>query len=1051
MKKAILILLVIQLTVSAFAAKRVTVDQLNRVVASSHGKRDTKTAERLYGLELTERMSAAKLTALEAALPGPESRRALVALADLAAFLDPPPAEIPNQPAPSLEQQRDITARAVDYVKTTLHRLPNLFARRDTIRFEDTPARLQGGGVDAPSGTFVSSQPLHPISRSTQTVLYRDGEEIDQTAGTEQIASASGMTGLTTVGEFGPILSAVFSDLPQGNLAWSHWEQGLARPVAVFHFQVPRGASHYQVKFCCVSGRVFQQFTPYHGEITIDPVDGTILRLILITDLSKADPIAKANLMVEYGPVELGKQIYFCPIKSISVSVAPVQSNRQKALPGGVTIPTTRGAVPVQAQDFSESDAPLQTMLNEVVFDQYHLFRSEARILTADNSQPASTPDAAANPARTPDLSSAANPNQQPISTNENAVPAVSTAATIDKTADATPVAPSSSAPPPATVTSTAPSAPEISVAAPADLPQTPAVPAVASTEPRFSLRVSTRLVDIGVTANDRKGRPVTDLTREDFVVSDNGKKQSLRSFSHASAAFAAPLTSAAAAQPVLYSNRLETMGSAEPAGTSTPENSTLVLLDATSLSFADFTRARERILNFFDRLPSSEPVGLYVRAGYGFRVLAEGTTNHAALSTALRGWMPNAQDLARAQEEEMRNRQQFDTVQSAADMQYVNGNIGGMANISSVLDIPGGGSGTTVDPKLMKEGSDPTRQALTVVVAVAVAAHMGAIPGHKNLVWIASDNVLANWTDQAAGSDRGPNSIGSFAIRTQEALNDAHVSLYPLAASQLETAATDASLQNDSVQLDPSVRDNYPNASLGDAAPLPGARARAELRQNLRPVQAAIQQMAQATGGRSFNRSDNIVASLNSVIEDGQATYLLSFAPDTQPDDKYHQLTVAVPTRRGITLRYRTGYLYAKEPSTLKDRFRQTIWQPLDATEIALNARRASASAGAAVSLNIAATDITMAQQGDRWTGKLDIFLVQRDDTGMHAAVTEQTVALDLKPATYEKVLHDGIPFDQYIDRKQDSGTMRIIVVDENSGRIGSITLPATIDRANP
>ena len=97
-----------------------------------------------------------------------------------------------------------------------------------------------------------------------------------------------------------------------------------------------------------------------------------------------------------------------------------------------------------------------------------------------------------------------------------------------------------------------------------------------------------------------------------------------------------------------------------------------------------------------------------------------------------------------------------------------------------------------------MKEGSDPTREALTVVVAVA--AHMGAIPGHKNLVWIASDNVLANWTDQAAGSDKGPNEYGSFAMRTQEALNDAHVSLYPLDASQLESAATDASLENDSV-----------------------------------------------------------------------------------------------------------------------------------------------------------------------------------------------------------------------------------------------------------
>lgn len=186
-------------------------------------------------------------------------------------------------------------------------------------------------------------------------------------------------------------------------------------------------------------------------------------------------------------------------------------------------------------------------------------------------------------------------------------------------------------------------------------------------------------------------------------------------------------------------------------------------------------------------------------------------------------------------------------------------------------------------------------------------------------------------------------------------------------------------------------------------------------------------------------------------MIEEGQATYLLSFAPDTQPDDQYHRLTVEVPTRRGITLRYRAGYLYTKEPSTLKDRFKQALWQPFDATEIALSAHRASASAGAVVSLDIASNDISMTQQGDRWTGRLDIFLVQRDDTGMRAVLKEQSLALDLKPATYQKVLRDGIPFDQYLDNKQDSGTVRIIVVDENSGRIGSITFPAEIERANP
>jgi len=1027
LKKAILIGLVWQLAVSAFAASRLTIDQLDRLVASSTGKRDTKIAERLSGQELTERLSASRLAALEAALPGPESRRALVVLADQATFLNPPLAEIPNLPVPTFEQQRDITARAVDYVKSTLHRLPNLFANRDTIRFQDTPAILESGGPGAPSGHFVPAQPLHPVSRSAETVFYRNGQEIAEPSGEEQSAPSSVIDGLTTAGDFGPILSAVFSDFPQGNLAWSHWEQGPAKPVAVFHFQVPKGVSHYEVKFCCVSGRLLQQFSAYHGEITIDPADGTVLRLTIIANMGKADPVTKANLMVEYGPVELGKQTFYCPMKSISVTVAPVQSNIQRTLSGAV-IPTTGGAVRIEVQDNKAADSVPQTLLNEVVFDQYHLFQSEARMLAADDAAPAS--------ATAP--SSQANPNPQPVSTIESAIAATSPAAV-----------PTSAAPPPATAPSPAPSAPEISVVAPTDLPQTPVVPAAPPAAPGFSLHVSTRLVDIGVTAYDKKGKPVTDLTRDDFVVYDNGQKQNPRSFSHASTAPASPLTDATTLLPFLYSNRLDTVGSAEPAGTSTPESSTFVLLDASSLSFTDFALARRRVLDFLDHLPASEPVGLYIRAGFGFRVLAEATTNHAPLSSALRAWMPNAQDLARAQEEDMRNRQQFDTVQSASDMQYVNGNIGGATKISSVLDIPGGGSGTSVDPKLMKEGSDPARQALTVVVAVA--AHMGSIPGHKNLVWVASDNVLANWTDQAAGSDKGSGGIGSFAIRAQEALNDAHVSLYPLAASQLETSATDASLQNDSVKLDPSVADMNPKGSLGDATPLPGSRARAAMRQDLHPVQAGIQQMAQATGGRSFDRSDNIIANLNSVIEDGRNTYLLSFAPDTQPDDQYHRLTVAVPTRRGITLRYRAGYIYAKEPSTLKDRFKQAIWQPLDATEIAISARRASASAGAAVSLHIAANDVTLAQQGDRWTGRLNLFLVQRDETGMRAVLKEQTLALDLKPATYQKVLLEGIPFDEFLDNKQDSGTVRIIVVDENSGRIGSVTLPAAKETANP
>ena len=275
-------------------------------------------------------------------------------------------------------------------------------------------------------------------------------------------------------------------------------------------------------------------------------------------------------------------------------------------------------------------------------------------------------------------------------------------------------------------------------------------------------------------------------------------------------------------------------------------------------------------------------------------------------------------------------------------------------------------------------------------------------------------------------------------------------MSVYPLDASQLETNTIDPSLQNPNVELEAPVKDVTPTASLGDAAPgaRPG-RITAEMQQDLHPIQIAVQQMAQATGGRIFRRSGNMVAALNSVIEDGRAAYLLSFAPDSPPDDQYHRLTVRVAAPRGVTLRYRTGYLYAKEPATLKDRFELAIWQPLDATEIAISAHLGAASSGAALALRIAATDVSLTQQGDRWIGKLDIFLVQRDDTGIHARVNGQSLVLRLKPATYQELLNDGIPFDQFVGEEQGTGTLRIIVVDENSGRIGSITLPASILKA--
>ena len=1021
MLKFILLFVLATAALPACAAKRVSVEQLERILSANRGKPDEKIAQQLSGLEITERLNTAKFTRWQSILPGPESRRALLILADMSAFLEPPASEIPATATPDLASQQNIMAMAVTYTVKTISKLPDFFATRDTIFFEDTP---QTSKADT---SVIPYQPLHPVSRSSETVLYRNAREVVDTKASKSKKNDASH-GLTTRGVFGPILGTVLVDVGEGKLVWSHWEQGASGPLAVFHFVVAREKSHYEVSFCCVPGDsgngVFQQYTGYNGDIAVDPVNGTILRLTLKADLKAPDPLLRSDIMVEYGPVEIGGRTYICPTKSVSITLAPT-------LPAN-TFEMTRYRGLLLDQDKFAAMEHLQTLLNDAAFVQYHLFRAESRILTGDNATPDQKPPpapvvGASTEPETP--ASATNPTPE-AAPAQTVAPSAPSADVIASTSMATSTSETSAPPKPPGPEPTS----EIAVSKSADLPEPPTTTARTSAT-GFTLRVTSRLVDVGVVALDKKGHPVTNLNADNFEVYDNGRKQTVRLFQRGGEEPSVPLESGASGATtgeLIFSNRRANSVETNSQGEQTEGGTTILMVDASSLAWADLTYAREEMLKFLLKLPSTERVGFYAQSTHGFQVLVEATEDHALLASKLRAWMPSAQELARARESETRNRQQIDTVVHEEDLQDVNG-----------TDTPWQ-TRTMVDPQLRDYGSNPGRAALAILVGAA--RHLAAIPGHKNLVWVASDNVLADWQDKAAGTDKGSKHIEGFVLRAQEALNDAQVSLYPLDASQLETMATDSSLKNSSVELDPASSSSQPTQSQQG---VPGGRASAEMQQDLHPIQGAIQQLAESTGGRVFRRSGSIATNLNTVVDDGRAVYLLGFAPDMPADDKYHLLTVKLTGRRGVKLRYRTGYLYTREPATIKDRLQQAIWQPVDMSEIAISAHFVPASKGTTLKLNIATNDLTLRQQGEHWLDKLDIFMVRRDDEGLHSRITEQTLRLTLKSSTYARLFQEGVPFEQFIEEPEQLGSVRIIVIDENSGAMGSITIPASSLRA--
>ena len=234
--------------------------------------------------------------------------------------------------------------------------------------------------------------------------------------------------------------------------------------------------------------------------------------------------------------------------------------------------------------------------------------------------------------------------------------------------------------------------------------------------------------------------------------------------------------------------------------------------------------------------------------------------------------------------------------------------------------------------------------------------------------------------------------------------------------------------------------------------------RLTAQMQQDIKPIQGVFREVAEATGGKAFRRSSNILGELQGVTEESHATYLLGFTPSEAADGQYHRLTVKLVGHKDATLRFRTGYQYDKEPTTLKERFAQAVWEPTDAQEIAVSAQPVTDAAGHALRVTVAGTDLDLTQQqlahangaatGQQlWSGKLDIFLIQRDETGRKAHVTGQTVGLHLKPATYQHAVSEGLTFDQRIalQPKTTVASLRVVVVDVNSGRIGSVTVPAT------
>jgi VWFA-related protein len=345
--------------------KPVALAGLEEVLTDARGRHDEDVARELDGLELSERMSSTELERRKTQMPGTRSRTALVILADESAFLPPAAEAVPRDATPDFATQKGMIARTVDYVATTNRKLPDFFATRTTVRFEEPKQKDEEQWK-----TAVGDQVLHPSETTRVTIHNRNGLEVAE-GQTKRAKAAHGRArDLVTEGTFGAILSTVLVGAAEkhSQLTWSRWEHGPQGREAVFHFVVPQETPLFEVGFCCLAdpdGTVpFQKKSAFHGELAIDPETGAILRIEVVADLDARSPLERSGVVVEYGPVAIGGREYICPTRSISIS----RSRTVRVL-----------------HEWNENFGvygPFESMVNDVTFSDYHVFRSTSRIVS---------------------------------------------------------------------------------------------------------------------------------------------------------------------------------------------------------------------------------------------------------------------------------------------------------------------------------------------------------------------------------------------------------------------------------------------------------------------------------------------------------------------------------------------------------------------------------------------------------------------------------------------------------------------------------------------
>ncbi|HKB13048.1 MAG TPA: VWA domain-containing protein [Vicinamibacterales bacterium] len=511
--------------------------------------------------------------------------------------------------------------------------------------------------------------------------------------------------------------------------------------------------------------------------------------------------------------------------------------------------------------------------------------------------------------------------------------------------------------------------------------------------QPTFRVRVD--FVEVDVVVTDRQGNLVRDLKKEDFQVLEDGKAQTISTFTQVDIPVERgdrPLFADSPIEPDVKTNETPFDGRVY-----------VMVIDDLHTRFGRTVRVKAAARQFIERRFGANDLMAIVHTSGASDANQEFTSNKRLLLAAV----------------DRTNGRKLDSATANKTREYFN-----------TRDLRQQGDPLN-DPEDAERGFNARN---TLDTLRNVAEWFGSVRGRRKTILFVSEGIDYDIYDMIASNGSNHQSASMVLDATRDAIAAAtrsNVAIYGIDPRGL----TD--LGDESIEIG-----SFPDdTSLGIGT--------GSLFNEVRLSQDSLRVLSEETGGFAVVNKNDYTTAYQRIVEDNSTYYVLAYYPPDARPGRLHKIDVRV-TRPGLTVRARKGYVTPKKAEEVKTtnskspstpELREALDSPLPVSGLTIHVfaapfKGAAPNASVLFGVEMRGRDLQLAQNA-----KFLLSYIAIDQNGkVRGGNTDSLSMPNLKPETRARIEQTGLRMLNRLDLPPGKYQLRVAAHDTNGGNVGSV-----------